>query len=171
MAEYIGNDEVNAFREGMTPESPYDPDFEVVDTPEVLPEGLHFIQTSTTNPSRPRTVRAAYDSENSVMYVVFPDGTYWFYNKVDAGTWGDFKAAASKGSFLWENGFDPRNGLIYDDQGPVDLLQMSTHRRAALSSNLNRARSQQMQLKGKQSTRLGGKGVNYRLRGQGGLKK
>jgi len=170
MADYIDNDEVNAFREGMEDSSAYDPNFEVVDTPEILPQGIHLIQTSTTNPKRPRTVRAGYDSEKNVMYVVFPDNTFWYYADVDQDTWRDFKAAQSKGSYLWENGFDPRNGLVYSDQGPVDQSAMSTQRRAALASNTRKALSQQSQLKGKQSTKLGGRGVNYRLRGQGGLK-
>jgi|APCry1669189534_1035231.scaffolds.fasta_scaffold00112_12 hypothetical protein len=173
MADFISNDEAAALQRGMGVESAIDREFEAIDTVEQtesqvgqeLPSDLHFIQTSTTNPARPRTLRAAYDSKEQTMYVVFNDTTYWYYAGVDPETWNGFKSATSKGKFLHENGFDAG---IYD-MGPVDLSTMSPRRRAALTANLERSRRQQQALKGKQSTKLGGKGVRYRLRGQGGV--
>lgn len=134
-----------------------------------LPTGLQFFQTSTTafqTGRTPRTVRAAYDHDTAIMYVIFWDGTYWHYEDVDEETWAGFKGAQSKGAFLHENGF---NSGRYE-MGAVDMDSLSPHRRAAMASNLAVARKVQEAYKGaRTSKRLYGKGHDYRLRGQGGF--
>ena len=134
-----------------------------------LPTGLQFFQTSTTGfqtGRNPRTVRAAYDHDTSIMYVIFWDGTYWYYEGVDPETWSGFKSAESKGKFLHENGF---NSGTYK-MGPVDMDSLSAHRQAAMSANLAVARRIQEAYKGSRtSKRLYGKGHDYRLRGRGGF--
>jgi hypothetical protein len=179
MADFISNDDAQAFRNGMQPTSAYDPNFEVINTQPIdeqadlqggheLPQGIHFFQTSTTNPARPRTLRAGYDTTDETMYVIFNDGTYWYYSGVDPQTWDAFKQAESKGQFLNENGFDAG---VYD-MGPVDLSKMSISRRAALTANLEQARMLQQRYGGKGTyKRLYGKGHDYRLRGSGGFRK
>ena len=56
--------------------------------------------TATTNPNRPRTVAAGYDSQRKVLTVVFRDGTFYNYYGVSALLWGNFKRAKSKGRYI-----------------------------------------------------------------------
>lgn len=56
--------------------------------------------TATTNPDRPRTVAAGYDSQRKVLTTVFRDGTFYNYYGVSGLEWGNFKRARSKGRFI-----------------------------------------------------------------------
>jgi len=56
--------------------------------------------TSTTNPNRPRTVAAGYDTQRKVLTTVFRDGTFYNYYGVSSLEWGNFKRARSKGRFI-----------------------------------------------------------------------
>jgi hypothetical protein len=56
--------------------------------------------TSTTNPARPRTVAAGYDSSRKVLTTIFRDGTFYNYYGVSSLEWGNFKRARSKGRFI-----------------------------------------------------------------------
>ena len=86
-------------------------------------------QTSSSNPTRPRTVSAGYDSKTMKMTVVFRDGTWWEYRDVPQDIWDGFKSALSKGVYLRESGLDS-----WDDMGPADITAMPTHRRMQMQA-------------------------------------
>jgi KTSC domain len=64
------------------------------------PAPISLVPTSTTDPERPRTVAAGYDSKREVLTVVFRDGTFYNYYDVDPSTWDAFKSEQSKGQFI-----------------------------------------------------------------------
>jgi hypothetical protein len=66
------------------------------------PAALTVRPTSTTNPRRPRTVAAGYDRERQTLTVVFRDGTFYNYYSVAYQMWTAFKAAKSKGKYIFE---------------------------------------------------------------------
>jgi len=73
------------------------------------PAPLTLVPTSTTNPSRPRTVAAGYDEDEEKLTVVFRDGTFYNYYEVDASEWQAFKANRSKGAVIYRMlDFKPR---------------------------------------------------------------
>lgn len=74
------------------------------------PSPISQVPTSTINPARPRTVAAGYNTKTKIMTVVFRDGTWWNYFGVPVTVWSNFKAAYSKGRFLYSHGFDDRYG-------------------------------------------------------------
>jgi hypothetical protein len=80
-----------------------DPEFNAV-TPKGVRSGLSWapqtIVTSTTNPERPRTLTAGYDSENFILTVQFRDHTLWNYYDVSPSMWDSFKSADSKNEFI-----------------------------------------------------------------------
>lgn len=84
--------------------------------------------TSSSNPTKPRTVQAGYDSKKRIMTVVFRDGTWWEYRDVPRDLWDDFRAAESKGRFLRSSGLDN-----WDDMGPADVGSMPRHRRVQMN--------------------------------------
>lgn len=100
-----------------------DDDFEVVDT-----GGPALMPTSSTNPSKPRTIRAGYDYEKQTLVVVFRDGTWWEYRNVPVEMWDGFKMAESKGKYLRSSGLDN-----WDSMGPANIDNMPKHRREALN--------------------------------------
>jgi len=159
--------------DGLRDTREYDEDLETVDTSEghPLPQGLQFFQTSTTaykTGRNPRTVRASYDYSTNTMYVVFWDGTYWYYENVSPDLWSEFKSVESKGKFLHEKGFNAGNFPM----GAVDMNAISNQRRAALTANLEVARKLQEAYKGRRTSKtLYGRGHDYRLRGQGGFER
>jgi KTSC domain len=174
MDEPFGLEEANATLQDISDIREYDENLETVDTNEghALPEGIQFYQTSTTaykTGRNPRTVRASYDQSTNTMYVVFWEGVYIYYEDVPPEVWSQFKSAESKGKFLWDNGFDDRNGGRYK-YGPVDMDTISTRRKAALASNYQVAVRLQSAYQGRRTSKtLYGRGHNYRLRGQGGF--
>lgn len=100
-----------------------DPKFEVDDS-----SALVLTTTNSTNPDRPRTLKAGYDYGTNTMTVVFRDGTWWQYNSVPMDMWEDFKAATSKGKFLRDSGLDS-----WPDMGPADVGSMPRHRRVQMN--------------------------------------
>ena len=66
------------------------------------PAPISVVPTSTINPERPRTVAAGYDPEREVLTVVFRDGTWYNYYEVTVSEWKAFKAAVSKGRFIYK---------------------------------------------------------------------
>lgn len=100
-----------------------DDEFEVMDTgaPAMLP-------TTSTNPSKPRTLKAGYDYANQTLVVVFRDGTWWEYRNVPVNMWDNFKSSESKGKYLRESGLDN-----WDAMGPANINEMPKHRREALN--------------------------------------
>lgn len=138
-----------------------DPEEDYDDQP--ISTNLQIMATSTTNPERPRTLRAGYDRKTKTMIVVFRKNVWWAYRDVPEDMWEGFKQAESKGKYLRESGLD-----TWADMGPANLGNMTRQQRIMLAYNVKRSNDLQKALKGKQSTKLRGKGVNYRLRGRGG---
>jgi hypothetical protein len=88
------------------------------------PAPISVVPTSTTNPERPRTVAAGYDSTEGKITVVFRDGTYYNYYQVTPVEWQGFKARVSKGRYI----------LSYLDskpRGPADVGSISAEARRA----------------------------------------
>lgn len=81
------------------------------------PAPITLVPTSTTNPTRPRTVAAGYDSPRGVLTCVFRDGTYYNYYEVNGLTWANFKRARSKGRFIYTY-------LDAHPRGMADVLMM-----------------------------------------------
>lgn len=105
--------------------SPEDSDFETDD-------GSHSAAmsvTSSTNPAKPRTIKAGYDRKTKILTVVFRDGTWWEYRGVPEEMWADFQSAPSKGKFLNSSGLNS-----WDDMGPANVAVMPKHRRIQMSS-------------------------------------
>jgi hypothetical protein len=111
-----------------------DSKFEAVSTPPVPSSPI--TGTSSSNPARPRTLSAGYDSETGTMTVLFRDGTWWEYRDVPGEVWLGFKEADSKGRYLRSSGLDG-----WDNMGPADVGAMSRHRRVQLNELTNWATS------------------------------
>lgn len=90
---------------------------------------LELKGTSTTNPDRPRTTAAGYDTKNEILTVVFRDGTWWNYYGVSPEMWGEFVSAPSKGEYLRDSGLD-----TWDDMGPVNMYAMTPKQRGTLTA-------------------------------------
>jgi hypothetical protein len=88
-----------------------------------------MFSTTSTNPSRPRTIRAGYDFEEEKLIVVFRDGTWYEYRGVPAEMWYDFQMAPSKGAYLRESGLD-----TWMDKGPADVGSMPKAQRAQMAN-------------------------------------
>ena len=89
------------------------------------PAPLTLVPTSTTAPERPRTVAAGYDKNRQVLTVVFRDGTYYNYYKVEASVWQRFKQVKSKGKFI-------KDVLDFYNRGVADVDQVPQYAREAL---------------------------------------
>lgn len=122
------DDWAKAVLEANRPED--DEEFEVVDA-----QGPTMRTTSSSNPKKPRTIKAGYDYRTGTMTVVFRDGTWWDYYEVPESVWYDFTISNSKGDFLWNNGFDKRNpkvGQLYE-MGPSNIERMPVSKRKRLN--------------------------------------
>ena len=84
--------------------------------------------TTSSNPSKPRTLSAGYDRSTGTMTVVFRDGTWWEYRGVPEDMWQGFNSATSKGTFMRESGLDS-----WADMGPSDVGSMPYHRRIQMA--------------------------------------
>ena len=89
------------------------------------PAPLTDIPTSSSNPSRPRTVAAGYDKNREVITVVFRDGTFYNYYEVSTGQWNQFKARVSKGKYIYQE-------LDYHPRGPANVTSVPAYARQAL---------------------------------------
>jgi len=94
-----------------------DNDFEVDNSSLEMP---NMSGTTSTNPGKPRTVKAGFDYKTFKMIVVFRDGTWWQYNGVPVQMWENFKAAESKGKYLYSSGLDS-----WPDMHEVDMEELS----------------------------------------------
>lgn len=106
----------------LSPEKTEDEDFEL-DT-----NSASMQATTSSNPSKPRTLQAGYDYKNQTLVVVFRDGTWWEYKGVPVEMWDGFKAAESKGKYLRSSGLDG-----WSNMGPADVSKMPTHRRVQMN--------------------------------------
>jgi hypothetical protein len=88
------------------------------------PAPLTLIPTSTTNPDRPRTVAAGYDSDEEKLTVMFRDGTLYNYYEVNQNEWNVFKANRSKGAVI-------HSMLDFKPRGYADDSSMSKKAREA----------------------------------------
>lgn len=99
--------------------------FDAVSTPPTI---ARMQATTSSNPSRPRTLSAGYDSDNEVLTVLFRDGSWWEYRGVPEDMWVEFRGAFSKGTYLRESGLDH-----WGDMGPANVSGMSRYRRTQLN--------------------------------------
>jgi hypothetical protein len=90
--------------------------------------GPTMMTTSSTNPTKPRTLQAGYDIATKKLVVIFRDGTWWEYREVPINMWIEFKSAESKGKYLRSSGLDS-----WSDMGPADVTNMPRHRRAQMN--------------------------------------
>ena len=67
---------------------------------DTAPAPMSVVPTNTINPARPRTVAAGYDRSRKVISVVFRDGTFYNYYRVDPREWQAFKMSRSKGRYI-----------------------------------------------------------------------
>lgn len=135
----------------------YDESIEVIDLDEgdrqSAPVKLELRSTSTTNPTRPRTIAAGYDSASMTMTVVFrpdsqdSDGTWYNYYDVPVEMWEQFKEAPSKGVYLRESGLDN-----WHSKGTADMDSMNSRARAQYNSIVRASRRKQLMSWGGQST-------------------
>lgn len=85
---------------------------------------LTEVPTKSTNPPRPRTRAAGYDSATRTLSVVFRDGTPWNYYDVSPLEAANFRRATSKGRFIRlyldakRNGPPKDNGYRFTDARP-----------------------------------------------------
>lgn len=84
--------------------------------------------TTSSNPKRPRTLKAGYDLKTQTMTVVFRDGTWWNYYGVPSYMWQGFILAESKGQYLASSGLDQ-----WPKMGPADPAGMPTYQRVQLN--------------------------------------
>ncbi|NBW10072.1 MAG: KTSC domain-containing protein [Caulobacteraceae bacterium] len=87
-----------------------------------------MMPTTSTNPSRPRTIKAGYDFSTKTLTVVFRDGTWWEYREVPDFMWYDFMQAESKGKYLKESGLD-----TWPNAGLADVSKMPKSKRVLMS--------------------------------------
>jgi len=102
-----------------------DEDFEIDDPSLSMP---NMLPTTSTNPDKPRTIKAGFDYKTFKMIVVFRDGTWWQYNGVPVQMWENFKMASSKGKYLASSGLDS-----WPDMGPVDMDSLSKAQRTQIN--------------------------------------
>jgi len=100
-------------------------DFEIDDPSKSMP---NMRTTTSSNPKKPRTVKAGFDYTTFKMVVVFRDGTWWQYNGVPVQIWEGFKAASSKGQYLASSGLDS-----WPDMGPADINELSRAQRTQIN--------------------------------------
>lgn len=94
------------------------------------PAAITIRATSTSNPARPRTIRAGYEYSTGTLTVIFRDGTWWNYYGVNVDMWNDFRVAPSKGRYLIDSGLNN-----WPKMGPPSMGQMSDAYVRALSGS------------------------------------
>lgn len=107
--------------------------------------------TGSSNPARPRTLRAGYDYQTQKLVVVFRDGTWYEYRGVSPDMWHGFQQAESKGKYLRESGLD-----TWMDKGPANVGAMTRAQRVQMSNTTEFAKSMYSETK----TDLGPGGYN-----------
>jgi hypothetical protein len=89
------------------------------------PTAVTQIPTSTTDPTRPRTVAAGYDHTSQTLTIVFRDGTYYNYYNVNQAMWNNFRASYSPGRFILQH-------LDKLPRGVADVSDLTEDAREAL---------------------------------------
>lgn len=145
-----------------TPETDFDiididDDDEVEENTDQHPAPITIRATSTSNPKRPRTLRAGYERRTQTMTVIFrPDGNkpamWWNYYNVPPGLWDEFRSATSKGRFLKYGIWEGMTLDTWPTMGPANVGAMSPRMVEALgrSGQIQQGRA------GKQLSRISG---------------
>ena len=60
--------------------------------------------TTSSNPKRPRTIKAGYDFGTKTLTIVYRDGDWYEYHDVPEHMWYDFLQAESKGRYIDSSG-------------------------------------------------------------------
>ena len=119
------NEDTTYWLDALQESDANDNDFEVDDPSISMP---NMLTTTSSNPKKPRTVKAGFDYKTFKMIVVFRDGTWWQYNGVPVQIWEGFKQAVSKGQYLTSSGLDS-----WPDMGPADMNQLSRAQRTQIN--------------------------------------
>lgn len=82
---------------------------------------LTIVPTNTINPNRPRTVAAGYDRDRRTITVVFRDGTFYNYYRVDPREWQAFRMSRSKGRYIRANLDGKPRGIAEVQAVPVTV--------------------------------------------------
>jgi hypothetical protein len=93
------------------------------------PNNTTMSVTTSSNPKRPRTLKAGYNHSTQTLTVVFRDGTWWEYRDVPEFMWYDFQQAESKGAYLRESGLDS-----WTNDGKADIDNMPKSQRVQLNN-------------------------------------
>jgi len=113
---------------------------------ETDPAPITVKPTSTTNPSKPRTIAAGYrpgtseDGSAGTLTVIFRDGSYYNYYEVEPYLWQQFKQVKSKGRFIRK----------YLDQKPRGYASVQYITAIAQRSEYFVSRTNQILAKGRQ---------------------
>lgn len=135
------------------------PGFQPDELEDDSPADLTLVPTSTTDPSRPRTVAAGYDEEEGKLTVVFRDGTFYNYYEVDKNEWRAFKANRSKGAIIAQM-------LDYKPRGPANVTSLSKKAQEAFY-RYSRGAQLHSQGKGKSTTTPSGQNsIKYKTYSQ-----
>lgn len=133
-----GNQKVSLTARNRT--SMYSPGDPITMTPAAFDEDSEYteVPTATTNPTRPRTIAAAYERGSKKLTVMFLDRTLYNYYNVSLEEWNDFKASPSKGRYILDH-------LDAKTRGFADLTDMPEEVRLyagnlARAAQLNEAR-------------------------------
>ena len=127
---FLGQAEIeDNISQGQKDQTDDDDGYQIDPDPALKPVKMTAMEhTSTTNPSRPRTLAAGYDPRKQILTVVFRDGTWWNYYDVPQDLWDGFRAAESKGQYLRESGLDS-----WDSMGLADVGKISQRRRTLIN--------------------------------------
>jgi KTSC domain len=109
----------------LTDQRDQDPNFDVSD--------FYMAPTTSTNPDRPRTLKAGYNIKTQTLYVVFRKGVWWEYRNVPPKIWEEFKAAESKGKYMQKE-LD-----TWPDMGKAIITNMTKAQRVQLNNDLQQA--------------------------------
>ena len=127
------------------------PGFQPDEAEDSSPAPLTLIPTSTTNPDRPRTVAAGYDSDEEKLTVMFRDGTLYNYYEVNPNEWTTFKSNRSKGAVIYSMlDFKPRG---YADDSSMSQKAREAFYRFSRGSQIHSAGKERAQSKSTYKTK------------------
>lgn len=129
---------------------------------------LTDVPTTTSDPSRPRTVAAGYSIEpgslTGKLTVIFRDGTVYNYYDVPPTQWGQFKSWQSKGAYI-KAVLDskPRGVADHSDYSPK--VRAEIYRINAMTQVMAKG-EQTTRSKGSKGSTIGGRNYSSKTRGE-----
>lgn len=128
---------------------------------------LSEVPTSTTDPSRPRTVAAGYqiDQGDTVgkLTVVFRDGTYYNYYEVTPIEWERFQANQSKGVFI-RHFLDTKPRGVANASNIDPVIRQKLYRVLETAQRFNKGRLAPASRRGRKTKAASGTAANPKVR-------